>query len=215
MWQHAGVARKAGSDSAETMESIVRASRAILRAEGASGLSFRRVSKEAGVSVGTIAYYFPDRSALVEACLDAHHEWIAEELERLVAMHTEGAPLAEVAAEAVRSAYRAMVADRETLRLRRIRALEEGELDAQRRVHSLGPALDAAASLWVAQGASAVDARLTCQSMIFLVTRYALLSDDEVCELTGEGDVVAARNQAEAHLLAALAGHVARLTRDD
>lgn len=194
------------------MASIVSASHAILAVDGASALSFRRVSKEAGVSVGTIAYYFPDRAALVEACLDAHHAWIAVEVQRLLTMHDEGTPLEAVAAEAVRTAYRAMVADRETLRLRRIRALEAGELAEPRRVHSLGPALDAVTALWVGRGASAVDARLTCQSMIFLVTRFALLSEDEVCELTGHDDLSAARQAVEAHLLASVSEQVARLT---
>lgn len=191
------------------MDAIVAASRTILQQEGASGLSFRKVSKRAGVSVGTIAYYFPDRAALVEACLDAHHDWVADELARLVGLRSAGASLEEVVKEAVQSAFRAMVSDQETLRLRRIRALEEGELDQRRRSHSLRPALDAVAALWTAQGASADEARLCCQSMIFLVTRYALLSDDELLELTGAEEMAGARKRAEAHLVATALAYVA------
>ncbi|MEM9694638.1 MAG: TetR family transcriptional regulator [Myxococcota bacterium] len=207
--------RRAGSDSADTVDRIVEASRAILVHRGASGLTFRAVAAAAEVSVGTIAYYFPDRTSLVEACLDAHHDWGAELVARVVRCHQEGAPIEAVVEEAVRAGHQALIADRETLRLRRIVALQEGELAPRRRVQALEPALDAAAAVLAARGIPRKEARLMCQSMLFLVARYALLSDEEICTIVQESEADEARQQAETHLVETALAHLQRLAQTD
>jgi len=51
--------------SADTVETIVEAAVRILRRDGYAGLTTRRVAEIAGVSVGSLYQYFPNRQAIV------------------------------------------------------------------------------------------------------------------------------------------------------
>jgi AcrR family transcriptional regulator len=181
---------------------ILDAAKRILATEGALAVTFRRVSREANLSTGTIGYYFSDRAQMLEACLDDHHAQADDELRRLQEKVAAGASLRDVIEEGVLTAYRTLREDREALRLRRITALERGELDPSRRAGSLRPMLQVFAQLGKqeVQG-SDQRARLVAQSIIFTVTRYALLNDAEACELTGKSDVAAAYDAIENHLV--------------
>ncbi|MEM1032674.1 MAG: helix-turn-helix domain-containing protein [Myxococcota bacterium] len=202
------MARQVDADSAETIDRIVAATRETLAERGAAGLTFRAVARRAGVSVGTIGYYFESRPALVEASLDDHHAWGAELVARLVARHGEGASLEALIEEAVRSGHQELLRDRETLRLRRLAVLGEGALSPTRRRDALEPALAAAAEVLSAHDLPVGEARLVCQSMILLVTRYALLSDDEVVALLPGEPVARARGAIEDHLVAMALGRI-------
>jgi AcrR family transcriptional regulator len=52
--------------SQATFEAIIEATAQILERDGLAGLSTNRVARVAGVSVGSLYQYFPDKQALVE-----------------------------------------------------------------------------------------------------------------------------------------------------
>jgi AcrR family transcriptional regulator len=67
--------------SAVTVEAIIEATIQVLLAEGPSRLTTTRVADRAGVSIGTMYQYFPQKRALFFTVLQHHLESIADELE--------------------------------------------------------------------------------------------------------------------------------------
>ena len=51
--------------------SLARAGLAVIAAEGLEAATLRRIAARAGCTTGTVTHYFPDRSALLRAALDA------------------------------------------------------------------------------------------------------------------------------------------------
>lgn len=62
------------SRSRETVRAILEAAARILATEGPDGLTTNRVAKVAGVSIGSLYQYFPDRNAVVAGLLDQRLE---------------------------------------------------------------------------------------------------------------------------------------------
>ena len=55
-----------------TVDAIVEAAAQVLVADGYDGLTTTRVAERAGVSIGTLYQYFPDKDALVAALVEGH-----------------------------------------------------------------------------------------------------------------------------------------------
>jgi len=65
--------------SQETVAAILEATARVLRAEGLEGASTNKIAKVAGVSVGSLYQYFPNKQALVVALAHQHsHEQLAQ-----------------------------------------------------------------------------------------------------------------------------------------
>lgn len=62
------------SRSLATVETILRATAHILKREGYDALSTNKVAERAGVSVGSLYQYFPNKASLVAALVDRHVE---------------------------------------------------------------------------------------------------------------------------------------------
>lgn len=94
--------------SAATVEVILEAATRVLARESLEGFNTNRVAAVAGVSVGSVYQYFPNKTALVSALIDRTQAALAESLRRLL-LDTEGGSLADslhaVAALAVRQQY--------------------------------------------------------------------------------------------------------------
>jgi AcrR family transcriptional regulator len=89
--------------STASVEAILQATVQILLKEGKLKLTTTRVAHRAGVSVGTLYQYFPNKSALLQALLKAHLDSVALAVEQACeAAH--GTTLATMA-EAVCSAF--------------------------------------------------------------------------------------------------------------
>jgi len=69
--------------SATTVDAIHQATIQVLLAEGLTRLTTTRVAERAGVSVGTLYQYFPNKEALLFAILSRHFEAVADALERV------------------------------------------------------------------------------------------------------------------------------------
>ena len=57
--------------STDRRDAILEAARSILATQGIRGVSHRRVADQAGVSVGSVGYYFSSRETLLIECLGA------------------------------------------------------------------------------------------------------------------------------------------------
>ncbi len=82
--------------SAITVDAILSATIQVLLAEGQDRLTTTRVAYRAGVSVGTLYQYFPNKQALLRAVLERHLDQVASSLERACREH-HGKSLDEMA----------------------------------------------------------------------------------------------------------------------
>lgn len=68
--------------SAASVDAILQATVQVLLSVGKERLTTTRVAERAGVSVGTLYQYFPNKSALLQAVLRRHLDEVRDELER-------------------------------------------------------------------------------------------------------------------------------------
>ena len=69
--------------SAASVDAILEATIQVLVSMGKERLTTTKVASRAGVSVGTLYQYFPNKSALLQAVLKRHLEQVAETVERV------------------------------------------------------------------------------------------------------------------------------------
>ena len=91
--------------SRETYDAIVAATTRVLKREGYEKASTNRIAEVAGVSVGSLYQYFPNKQALVIAVVERHSDQLIAMLERTIA-DLGAAPIPD----AVRTFVRAMLA---------------------------------------------------------------------------------------------------------
>jgi AcrR family transcriptional regulator len=89
--------------SAASVEAILQATIQVLLKDGKLKLTTTRVAHRAGVSVGTLYQYFPNKSALLQALLKAHLDSVALSVEQACEA-AQGATLEQIG-EAVCSAF--------------------------------------------------------------------------------------------------------------
>ena len=71
--------------SADTVETLLAAAARLLERESLAGFNTNRVAEVAGVSVGSLYQYFPNKSALIAALIDRQQGALAEAVEACVA----------------------------------------------------------------------------------------------------------------------------------
>jgi AcrR family transcriptional regulator len=96
--------------SRTTVDAILTATFQVLDRDGADGLTTTRVAEVAGVSVGTLYQYFPNKQALVAGLLAAHLDAAIDAVARAAA-ESAGAPIAARVERVVR-AFVAVKAER-------------------------------------------------------------------------------------------------------
>jgi AcrR family transcriptional regulator len=69
--------------SAASVDAILQATIQVLLQAGKERLTTTRVALRAGVSVGTLYQYFPNKSALLQAALKRHLDEVASAVERV------------------------------------------------------------------------------------------------------------------------------------
>lgn len=82
--------------SAASVDAILQATIQVLLQVGKERLTTTRVAARAGVSVGTLYQYFPNKSALLQAALKRHLAAVTEAVER-VCQEQHGKPLRQMA----------------------------------------------------------------------------------------------------------------------
>lgn len=84
------------------MEVIVQATTRVLLKEGYEACTTNRVAKEAGVSIGSLYQYFPNKKSLVVAVMERHQEQLRESIIARLA-EVDGADLPTAVGEVVRA----------------------------------------------------------------------------------------------------------------
>jgi AcrR family transcriptional regulator len=197
--------RPKNADSEETWNRIIDAAKQELVSDSSGGIdiSVRQVALTAGVSLGTIHYYFATKESLLEACLDAYYvalREIAGEIAALLAAATR-----ETARETldgcVRRVYRFALSERPRLKLRAVTNTQRGHLHPYRDEHVRGPYLDwFTGILQPLVDVDAAEIRMAFQTMSFVVMHYVLLCDAELEQIVGAGGEVG-RQRVEDHVV--------------
>jgi AcrR family transcriptional regulator len=76
--------------SADTVETLLAAAARVLERESLAGFNTNRVAEVAGVSVGSLYQYFPNKSALIAALIDRQQSALVEHIEACVAARSGG-----------------------------------------------------------------------------------------------------------------------------
>jgi AcrR family transcriptional regulator len=197
--------RPKNADSEETWNRIIDAARQALTSDESGGIdiSVRQVALTAGVSLGTIHYYFPTKESLLEACLDAYYVGLRElagELAERIGQSTRETAR-EVLDDCVRRVYRFALSERSRLKLRAATNTQRGHLHPFRDEHVRGPYLDWFTPILVRLvDVDAGEVRMAFQTMSFVVMHYVLLCDAELEQIVGvAGDV--GRQRVEDHVV--------------
>jgi AcrR family transcriptional regulator len=183
------MARRANEDSAATFDRIVQAAKEVLGTRGASDLSLRRVASHAGVSLGTVQYYFSSKDKLIETCLADDSASMVAEIELAKTAVAQGANFEDVLAAGVSSVYRRALRTRETHRLRVMKALDANPTSAASPGPFMLSELGAIAAFMSEDGRiSASHARMIVESVAILVARYAIFEPEFLRSLFLLGD---------------------------
>lgn len=78
--------------SLATTQTLLEAAARVLERESLAGFNTNRVAEVAGVSVGSLYQYFPNKEALVAALIQRHQDQLAQDVEAAVQAHV-GRPL--------------------------------------------------------------------------------------------------------------------------
>lgn len=74
--------------SKHTVEAVLEAVRVVARREGPGAVTTNRIAEAAGVSIGTLYQYFPDKHAIFSALHQRHVEQVRALIERALAAHS-------------------------------------------------------------------------------------------------------------------------------
>ncbi len=121
--------------STATVDAILQATIQVLLSDGPVRLTTTRVARRAGVSVGTLYQYFPNKRALLYATLDLHLAMLVEAVEAACLRH-RGDRIAAMAEAVVTSYLRAKMMQSEASRALYLIAVElhaQGLLEAATR----------------------------------------------------------------------------------
>lgn len=99
--------------SAASVDAILEATVQVLLDVGKERLTTTRVASRAGVSIGTLYQYFPNKSALLQAALKRHLDGVTEAVEQ-VCREQKGNPLESMATALVHAFLEAKMNDGKT-----------------------------------------------------------------------------------------------------
>src|SRR6202046_3267082 len=99
--------------SAASVEAILQATLQVLLSVGKERLTTTRVASRAGVSVGTLYQYFPNKSALLQAALKRHLAQVTEAVE-LVCKQQKGGTLQQMVTALINAFLDAKMKDAKT-----------------------------------------------------------------------------------------------------
>jgi AcrR family transcriptional regulator len=99
--------------STASVEAILEATIQVLLTFGKDRLTTTRVASRAGVSVGTLYQYFPNKKSLLQAVLKRHLSQVASAVE-IVCREQEGKPLRQMATALITAVLRAKMRDAKT-----------------------------------------------------------------------------------------------------
>lgn len=156
------------SRSRVTVDAIFEATIQVLLRKGMNGLTTTRVADRAGVSVGTMYQYFPNKQALVYALNERYLTALAERIEATCAAEA-GAPLARMVEALIETYWQA-----KTERADITRALYRSvaELDNDALLHAFAARVDAATADMFASASDATLADVEATNLTLVTVIY-------------------------------------------
>ena len=73
--------------SRQTVDAVLAAVPRVIRREGVDAVTTNRIAEAAGVSIGSLYQYFPDKKAIFSALHERHVEDVRQVIERAIAEH--------------------------------------------------------------------------------------------------------------------------------
>jgi AcrR family transcriptional regulator len=86
--------------SGQTVEAVLEAVQRVLKRHGAEAITTNRIAEAAGVSIGSLYHYFPDKKAILAVLHERHVDEVRHVIERTMA-HCTAASLEEFTRELV------------------------------------------------------------------------------------------------------------------
>lgn len=195
------MARPQNADAAGTRRRILEVARSLVSDQGIDGTSMRDIAGGAQVSLATVHHYFGSKDALYAACIDDMYRELWALKAAVAPAFAPGRPLAEVITEVVRTAFRFALEHRSAQRLMQRTVVERG-FDPEKREKVVKPFLaDGSAMLAIFTAKPPEQLRLVLQSMTYLMMRYSIADDGELCAVAGVKSPAAARARVEDHLV--------------
>lgn len=183
------MARPRNADAEATKQRILEAAIERFGQDGLKGASLRAIGGDAGVTFATVHHYFGGKAELYERCLDASYEDLAGLRAALgEALLGAGDSLDDKLGALAKRAYEFA---REHARRSRflLRATLYEAAGRERAQASQRQYLDVTSEVLApVVGRPAQELRVPLQGLMFLLTRLAVMSDDERAILTGAGD---------------------------
>jgi AcrR family transcriptional regulator len=207
------MARPRNAHSHETRLRLLGVARDLFATQGLDGVSIREIAAAGNVTGATVMHYFGNKDGLYAACidtLDGGLEGMREEVMTAIA----GAPDMDQAIDAgMRAVFQLARRNQTAIKLLLRHVADTGEIGLSRRENRLLPFLEMGAALFAERtGQSPAELRLTLQSLVFLVGRWAVASAREASAVSGVRGASAAFQVIEDHLVAVARRQLAPVT---
>ncbi|MBO6933521.1 MAG: TetR/AcrR family transcriptional regulator [Deltaproteobacteria bacterium] len=173
-------------DDKHPVDRILDAVRSMRAGAGDANLSYRTIAKRAGLSSGTVSYYFSSKAALLEAALDRFHVGIAEILRPW--LRVRGPNPGHMSRRMMRHLFR----NEDDVRLRLAAWVESWGLPEERLAETDRFLTLISASPWMGRW-SKTEKRVIIQGLVWAAQRYAALSEHERAVVVGIDDPDEAR----------------------
>ena len=192
----------AGRDGVATGQRILDTACELLADVGPDKFSTREVARRAEVTISTLQHHYPNKTALVDACISTAEQGLLELSEEFRTDYIGTVDVKQAATAAIRVGFAYARARQPFFRLLEASILSGGGLDERRLNEIQKPFLrDVAEWLSAETGIPAMELQLRVMSMIMLVTRYALMSEAAMCQVTETDDPKKALAAIERHLI--------------
>jgi AcrR family transcriptional regulator len=173
-------------DGTHPVDRILEAVRSMRAGARGSNLSYRAIAKRAGLSSGTVSYYFSSKATLLEAALDRYHLGITEILRPW--MRSRAPDPGRMARQLARYLFR----HEDDVRLRLAAWVESWGLPEERLADVDRWLTLVERAPWMNQW-SPTEKRVIVQSMVWAAQRFAALSEHERAVILGVDDPDEAR----------------------
>lgn len=169
-----------------TRRRILESATRLFAARGHGGTTVRDIASSADVNVALVSHHFGGKDKLYAACVEAMYEELDGLRHELVGALREGSSLERTIENAVVRGFHYARERQGAVKLVMRHVVDTGEVPEKRRDELLLPFLDFASSALSTQLKRSPDeVRLIIQSVLFLMSRYALTSVRELALVAG------------------------------
>ena len=175
------MARPPKSNSKNSRNRIIEHAAFLFAQKGVNGTSVRDIAQRSQINVAMVSHYFGGKDGLYRACIDEMYNEIAGSQNVILeALASHEGSFEEKVQTIVSESYAFAREHRNAIRLVMRHVLDKGEIDPEKRSIFLLPFLEQATSIFATSEREEISIRLTLQSLIFLIVRYALSTDEEL-----------------------------------